>query len=715
MPYEQLKISTPKPVLSWANHEMGAAETAMAKNMASLPFVFKHVALMPDVHLGKGALVGSVLATKDAIIPAAVGVDIGCFTGDTLVPLADGKSYPLAELASWEREFVVYSCTNTGRIVAAKAIARLTRRNAPLVKVVLDNGAEIICTPDHQFMLRDGNYREAKDLNNGTSLMPFYAKTDRDGYTLIQQNYSGRYQKAHWIIARSGLLGKIPKFSHQRTVIHHKNFNPVDNRPENLEFMGNNEHSAYHRLLVERNIHWQSPEFEEKRKQALAEKAHTAEGHKYFAERGTKNILRYMEDRPQHFQTSVADNGKRGKKYLIDYNTSEKGRAKSKEIANRIYTCETCGDEVKSPIGLHNHRRKEHGYNHKVVEVVSLEEQQDVYCLTVPEYHNFALTAGVFVHNCGMCAVKTPFFADKLEGKLKKIRQDIEAAIPLGFDENKEVDKPASNWQGWRDFKDLHAGVQRLEGKAMKQLGSLGGGNHFIEVCLDTDNQVWLMLHSGSRHIGNTLAQCHIDTAKELARLAGDRLPDPDLAYFVSQTPEFDAYWHDLQWAQNYARKNRDVMMDRFMRIVEKHLAGGKRTKPLLQVNCHHNYAEKEIHFGEQVYVTRKGAVRAREEDYGIIPGSMGAKSFIVKGKGCADSYCSCSHGAGRLMSRNKAKKEFTEADLIEQTQGIECRKDRGVLDEIPGAYKPIEEVMQNQSDLVEIVATLKQVVCVKG
>jgi tRNA-splicing ligase RtcB len=635
MPYEPLKISTPKPVLSWANHELGSQETQMAKNMASLPFVFKHIALMPDVHLGKGALVGSVLATKDAIVPAAVGVDIGCFTGDTLVPLADGKSYPLAELASWRREFVVYSCSNAGRIVAAKAIARLTRRNAPLVKVVLDNGAEIKCTPDHQFMLRDGSYREAKDLNNGTSLMPFYSKTDKDGYTLIQQNYSGRYQKAHWIIARSGLLGKIPKFPHQRTVVHHKNFNPVDNRPENLKFIGNQEDSPHHHSL--------------------------------------------------------------------------------KNIANRIYTGETCGAEVKSPIGLHNHRRKEHGYNHKVVEVVTLAEQQDVYCLTVPEYHNFALAAGVFVHNCGMCAVKTPFVADQLEGKLKKIRQDIEAAIPLGFNQNKEVDKSASNWQGWRDFKELHSGVQRLEGKAMKQLGSLGGGNHFIELCLDTDDQVWLMLHSGSRHIGNMLAQCHINTAKEIARLAGDRLPDPDLAYFVAQTPEFDAYWRDLQWAQNYARKNRDVMMNRFMRIVEKHLAGGKLTKPLLQVNCHHNYAEKEVHFGEQVYVTRKGAVRAKEEDYGIIPGSMGAKSFIVKGKGHAESYCSCSHGAGRLMSRTKAKKQFTEADLIAQTQGIECRKDRGLIDEIPGAYKPIDQVMEQQSDLVEVVATLKQIVCVKG
>ncbi|NEP07545.1 MAG: RtcB family protein [Okeania sp. SIO2G4] len=393
MPYEKLKLSTPKPVLSWANHPLENQEHQMAKNVASLPFVFKHVALMPDVHLGKGALVGSVIATKEAIIPAAVGVDIGC----------------------------------------------------------------------------------------------------------------------------------------------------------------------------------------------------------------------------------------------------------------------------------------------------------------------------------GMCAVKMPFVADQLEGKLKKIRQDIEAAIPVGFSDNKEIEKSVTNWQRWKNFKELHPGVKNLESKALKQMGSLGGGNHFIELCLDTENNVWLMLHSGSRHIGNKLAQCHINTAKELAKLADTKLPDLDLAYFVTGTSEFAAYWRDLQWAQNYARFNRDVMMARFKRIVEKHLAGGKPTKPLLNVNCHHNYAEKEVHFGEEVYVTRKGAVRAQEEDYGIIPGSMGAKSFIVKGKGNHESYCSCSHGAGRLMSRTKAKKSFSVDDLVKQTEGVECRKDGGVIDEIPGAYKSIEEVMNQQTDLVEVVATLKQVVCVKG
>ncbi|GAB1538365.1 hypothetical protein NUACC21_10240 [Scytonema sp. NUACC21] len=476
MPYEELELSTTSPVLSWANHPLGTEETKMAKNVASLPFVFKHVALMPDVHLGKGALVGSVIATKDAIIPAAVGVDIGCFVGDTLIPLVDGKLYPIKDLAECHEEFIVYSCTSTGRIVAAKAKARLTRHNAPLIKVILDNGEEIICTPDHQFMLRDGNYEEAQHLQSGTSLMPFYSKTDKDGYTLIAQPYSGRWQKAHWIIARSGLLGKVPRFEGQRTVIHHQNFNESDNRPENLKFMGDRDHSAYHRSLVERNQHWQSPEFEKKRLAALARKAATPEGYEYYTARGTQNILNYMQQQPEHFKQAVAGNGERGKHYLVKYNLSERGRAKSQEIANRYYTCDICGAEVKTPIGLHNHRKKEHKCNHKIVAVLPLDYTQDVYCLTVPEYHNFALKAGVFVHNCGMMAMKTPFNGDKLEGKLKKIRLDIEAAIPTGFNENKEIEKTVTNWQGWRDFKDLHQGVQDLQNKAMKQLGSLGGG-----------------------------------------------------------------------------------------------------------------------------------------------------------------------------------------------------------------------------------------------
>ena len=378
MSYEKLDLSTSKPILSWANHELDDREAQMAQNVASLPFVFKHVALMPDVHLGKGALVGSVIATKDAVIPAAVGVDIGCCTGGTLIPVADGKSYSLQELAQKNTPVNVYSCTSSGKIVVTQALSRLTRHNASLVKILLDNGEEIRCTPDHKFMLRDGTYETANNLSPGDSLMPFYSQTDKDDYTLIQQNYSGRWQKAHWIVARSGLLGKIPKFPKQRTIIHHKNFIQSDNNPENLEFMGHKDHSSYHRSLAERNGHWQSSDFEYKRKQALAAKAKTQEGHKFYAERGTKNSLKYMNENAEHFKNAVAQNGIRGKKYLVEYNQSPQGRAKSKEIANCFYICETCGEKIKSPIGLHNHRKYQHNYNHKVISVVPIEAKEDV-------------------------------------------------------------------------------------------------------------------------------------------------------------------------------------------------------------------------------------------------------------------------------------------------------------------------------------------------
>jgi tRNA-splicing ligase RtcB len=410
MPYNKLNISGSKAdILAWVNHDLSIEEQNMIRNVSRLPCLFKHVALMPDAHLGIGSMVGSVIATKDAVIPATVGVDIGCFTGDTLVPLLDGKSYTLRELSERDEEIAIYACTKSGKVVAAKATAKKTGSNAELVRVVLDNGETIRCTPDHKFMLRDGSFAEAKDLKTGASLMPLYRATDKDGYVLVQQNYSGRMQKAHWIVARSGLLGDVPRFAGERTVIHHKNFDESDNRPENLEFMSAAEHSRYHRSLVERNEHWQSPEFEQKRVAALSAKAQTVEGHNYFAERGTKNILKYMEENPEHFKMSVAENGERGKKFLVDYNKSEKGRAKSKEIANRLYDCETCGERVRSGIGLHNHRLYSHGYNHKVVSVEAIGEREDVYCLTVPEHHNFALEAGVFVHNCGMAAIKTPF------------------------------------------------------------------------------------------------------------------------------------------------------------------------------------------------------------------------------------------------------------------------------------------------------------------
>ena len=321
-------------------------------------------------------------------------------------------------------------------------------------------------------------------------------------------------------------------------------------------------------------------------------------------------------------------------------------------------------------------------------------------------------TVGVDI-GCGMMAVKTPFKSGILDGKLKELRHEIKRPIPVGFNSHKESDTDASRWSGWETFDELHSGVHDRKVKAMKQLGTLGGGNHFIEVCLDTEDSVWLMLHSGSRNIGKELAERHIATAKTLHRL--NELPDPSLAYFIQGTEEFKNYWHDLDWAQGYALMNREVMMKRLLKSFNRMFNKQKAFRPEIAVNCHHNYVAIEEHFGENVFITRKGAINAELGRYGIIPGSMGAKSFIIKGLGAPESYNSCSHGAGRKMSRTAAKKRFTREDLERMTHGVECRKDKGVIDEIPGAYKNIEEVMRNQSDLVEVVAELKQVVCVKG
>jgi tRNA-splicing ligase RtcB len=321
-------------------------------------------------------------------------------------------------------------------------------------------------------------------------------------------------------------------------------------------------------------------------------------------------------------------------------------------------------------------------------------------------------TVGVDI-GCGMMAVKTPFKSGILDRKLAEFRHEIERAIPVGFNAYKESVDEASHWEGWEEFPELHGGVQDRKRKAMVQLGTLGGGNHFIEVCLDTEDNVWLMLHSGSRNIGKELAERHIATAKTLHKL--NELPSPDLAYFVQGTDEFKAYWHDLDWAQKYAMKNREIMMKRLLKSFNRMFNDQREWRPEVAVNCHHNYVAVEEHFGDKVYVTRKGAINAEAGRYGIIPGSMGAKSFIIKGLGNPHSFNSCSHGAGRKMSRTKAKSKFSIDDLKKQTAGVECRKDKGVVDEIPGAYKDIEEVMRAQSDLVEVVAELKQVICVKG
>lgn len=324
---------------------------------------------------------------------------------------------------------------------------------------------------------------------------------------------------------------------------------------------------------------------------------------------------------------------------------------------------------------------------------------------------------------CGMMAAKMPFKSNRLPDNLQGLFDSISKAVPVGQDMHTHLHNFISvpwlmeNSSTGTGFVKLPKVLQENPERMGKQLGTLGGGNHFIEICLDLDENVWIMLHSGSRGIGNKIGNYYIDKAKEIMTQYMIKLKDPNLAYLVEDSELFKDYWRDLQWAQNYAMKNREVMMALVKQSVAEVIFGDKTTviAPEFSISCHHNYAERENHYGENVIVTRKGAVRARVGDMGIIPGSMGTRSYIVKGLGNHESFCSCSHGAGRVMSRGKAKQAFTLDDVEKQTEGIMCRKDAGIIDELPGAYKSIDTVMENQKDLVEIVATLKQVLCVKG
>ena len=320
---------------------------------------------------------------------------------------------------------------------------------------------------------------------------------------------------------------------------------------------------------------------------------------------------------------------------------------------------------------------------------------------------------------CGMVAVKLPLSSNDLPESLATLRNKIEQSIPLGKGGYVKTGYSSAA----KDFLDkaLPLDIPVFDQDALikavhLQLGTLGSGNHFIELCLDENREVWIMLHSGSRGIGANIGSYFIEKAKREMEKWHIHLPDTDLAYLPEGSEYYTSYIRAMSWAQNFAAANRSAMLNQVIDLVSKHIKPFS-TYEIVEsaINCHHNYISRENHFGENIWITRKGAVRAKLGDLGIIPGSMGAKSYIVRGKGSPQSFCSCSHGAGRVMSRNKAKANYTIDDLITATSGVECRKDEGVIDEIPMAYKDIDAVMAAQSDLVEIVHTLKQVMCIKG
>lgn len=699
------------------------------------------VVITPDTHYGYGVPVGCVLLTDadaGAIAMGPVGFDIGCFTGDTLIPTVDGNSYRIDELAMRDEELIVYALSAEQKVVVARATANRTRANAPLVRVTLDNGREIYCTPDHEFMLRDGSYSQAQFLEPQTSLMPFHLNADKDNYKFVQHPATGMNQRVHWLIARCGLLGDIPRFEGQRTIIHHKNFQPCDNRPENLEFMGNRDHARFHATNGERNMRLRSADFEQRRRAALVAKARTPEGHAYFAERGTKNILAYMAREPAHFRAAVAGNGERGKEHLLRYNTSPEGRRKSSEVAHRQHACETCGEIVTGGFGIHNHRRWLHGYNHKVVSVEFLNESADVYCLTVAGYGNFALDAGVFVHNCGMMSARSETDAERATPKKRlEFNRAVMERVAMGaggrsvrlgkltegefenlvrggaeyyvekygatFDRSHAERHRIPVADGWQ----IPWGGKGRPERGRHQLGSLGGGNHFIELQREErTNKLFVQAHTGSRGFGHGLATNYFEMAREERPV---EIKDIDLGYFTPESEHYADYLNAVAAGGNFAILNRLVIYEALAEAFEEVF-----NSPLeLIYEISHNLVQREEHpeFGS-VWVHRKGATRAFPAGHPalagtiwettghpvLIPGSNKDWSFVLRpAAGTVKSGYSVNHGAGRRLSRSAAMRQLSQEKMDKEyaAAGILVNTDGHVpLDEAAPCYKSSEEVV---------------------
>ena len=655
-----------KTVLNWAlDAEPGTV--LQAQRTARSPVVSGPLALMPDAHVGVGTTIGSVIPTEAAIIPASVGVDIGCFVGETKIPLLDGSQRTLRSMAESNQTFWVYSIDQSSiQIAPGRAIALRTRRSAELVRVVVSGGDEIVCTPDHEFMLRDGNYRPASSLKFNDSLMPLYRQWQaRDGYESAN------------------------------------NGNHFDNRPENLELLDVTAHSAHHRRVGHRFDN-DDPEFQARRLEGIRQSAATPERQARMAAVGRHNIVTYMTDRPDHFAASVEGNGARGATYLREFNTTPRD-------------CDQCDHTAKNPAALRWHKERVHQTNHKVVSVTPLDEKADVYCLQVEEHHNFALAAGVFVHNCGMTAVRTGHTAAHLPDGLPDALDALAAAVPAGFSGHSEATPQAREWLRRNPLPDAKAAPDKAKAKMAAQLGTLGGGNHFIEMSLDEDDAVWVVLHSGSRGVGNMLATTHIRAAKRTCEQAGRGLEDKNLAYFMEGDAGFAPYVADMLWSQDYARCNRQLMTAATLTALRS--ATDLRFDAVETIDCHHNYAQRETHDGRVLWVTRKGAIRARPGDRGVVPGSMGDDTYIVTGRGCAESYHSSAHGAGRVMSRSQAKRELTADDLVDNMSGRVWQADMAdrLIDEAPGAYRDIAAVMAAQEDLVTVDHKLTAILNYKG
>lgn len=718
----------------------------------------------PDVHKGDaGIAIGTVVATEGMIIPSAVGDDINCFSGDTLVPLLDGTEKTIRCLAENNNPFYCFSITEEKKIVGAKATAFATRKVSSLLRITLDNDSSVDCTPDHFFMMRDGSYKKAEDLKEQDSLMPFNLSLDKDGYALIRQPYSGLNQRVHWAIARGGLLGPIPSFDDQRTVIHHIDFNKNNNVPENLKFMGSFDHQSYHSNLASHHIHFRNEEFEKKRIAAIKAKAASPAGAQFYSERASKRFKKYQTENKEVFKEAVKLNGIHGGKALSVYNKSEKARARSIAMHFKICICEVCDEGFIGIVSKSNHMKHKHGFNHKIKNIETISFDQEVYCLNVPQYENFAIAAGVFVHNCGMRFHTINLSLEKFLSKKQDFLKLMTGDYLLGT-RDLPMSKASMNTMfacgllGWIDStKDSPLGQLRKTNfsQLMKDseniwengvligaprwappglinqdtvrddgLGTIGSGNHFVEVQIIEEiidrkaafewgikkGEMSLMIHSGSRYVGKHIGR---SWQEKLQCLWPAPHPYPKNHIFSlsanTQANHIDDYIEAENTASNYAFVNRMLLAEMFRYRLRAIF--GDLEVPLI-ADIPHNITEE---VDDNCWVTRKGASPAYDGQKLIIPGSMGTASYLCRGLGSERFLNSASHGAGRSKSRSDMS--FNKDEIDNHT--VECitlREERRI-EEAPEAYKDIEAVIKVQTDkhMIVPVAKMKPILTFKA
>jgi len=659
-------------------------------------------ALSSDAHQGYSLPIGGILATANQVIPNAVGVDISCFPPETRVAMLDGTQKSFKELTNEIESFWVYSINNSGMIVPAKAKAFKVKENASLVSVRISGGEEIVCTPDHLFMLRDGRYKEAQNLVYKDSLMPFYRSySDRDGYEYIYQPNVKKTQRTHSFVSEI-YNGKLEK----GFVIHHANGNQYDNRPENLRIMSTKDHSSLH--AKERIDFLRSKEFKNNRIKKLKKDGFYDQRFKAKKQSiARENSLKFQKEHPVEFKEIVSGNGQRGKKYLKEFLQTERASVIRKEIANKLRACDICGELVKSNIGLYNHKKHKHN-NHKVISVNKIDRKSDVFCLEVEDFHNFALASGVFVHNCSMkmSVFEGVSFPERNNAFRMKMKDALQKQTCFGVGLNEKKGLIPSGFETtvlesslWTDIPMLKKyNIKKL---AENQIGTSGSGNHFVDFgtlteMIDGDiPNLALLSHSGSRGVGYKIAKLY----HELACENFDNKDFHGWAWLDLDTDSGKEYWAAMELCAAFARVSHEMIHYRISKFLG--------LSPSYTVFTNHNFAWKEKHIinGKEmdVIVHRKGAVQAQLNQEALIGGSMGTPSYYVKGNGNEASLCSCSHGSGRTMSRKQAKETFSKKEMQEflNAKGVELLD--GGLDECPMAYKDVAGVMDAQKDLVGI------------